>query len=158
MIRPKMPPEAHVNILHTHGLTQLQPCTKTVTEKTTDTTVVSSSFAVWKTVNTNEVRVLTLALGNRIVTQQTGRCDQIRYQWWQTHLFAQGSRPLKYWTCWFNFWSTFEQCQCFYLWKELRVSVFGCHRKKNTSHHFWWRSYTWCSIQRKITRVQADRQ
>ena len=75
-----MPPEAHVNILHTHGLTQLQPCTKTVTEKTTDTTVVSSSFAVWKTVNTNEVRVLTLALGNRIVTQQTGRCDQIRYQ------------------------------------------------------------------------------
>jgi len=35
VIRPMMQPEAHVNILHTHGLTQLRPCTKTVTEKTT---------------------------------------------------------------------------------------------------------------------------
>ena len=35
MIPPMMQPEANVNILHTHGLTQLRPCTKTVTEKTT---------------------------------------------------------------------------------------------------------------------------
>jgi len=27
-----MQPEAHINILHTHGLTQLRPCTQTVTE------------------------------------------------------------------------------------------------------------------------------
>jgi hypothetical protein len=96
MIRPMMQPEAHVNILHTHGLTQLRPCTKTVTEKTTCHHRVSSSFAAWKTVNTKEVPALTQALSNRIIKRQTGRCGQIRYQRWQTCLFAHSPRPLKY--------------------------------------------------------------
>jgi hypothetical protein len=30
-----MQPETRVNVLHTHGLTQLRPCTKTLTEKST---------------------------------------------------------------------------------------------------------------------------